>query len=240
MMLDFELFDIDPALENSHYYGPPRNRKIECFSDDFACSMTRFSTQELRRIMSCFALRRIVNINNGHDHCYTMTGEEIFLFGITKLAHGYTYPDMCSHVFGGCPTRWKFAYKYFLGYAVAKFQNGISFEGLRYEVPHFPRYARQMGRKINQPVMRYNIDTNRYHEVHNAITVDVDQFRIASITDGSLYRSEIPGTGPDGHYKGSPRKRGADMMQRCVYSGYKKFHGIATLSIMVPTGINYI
>ena len=47
MMLDFELFDIDPALENSHYYGPPRNRKIECFSDDFACSMTRFSTQEL-------------------------------------------------------------------------------------------------------------------------------------------------------------------------------------------------
>ena len=190
--------------------------------------------------MSCFALRRIVNINNGHDHCYTMTGEEIFLFGITKLAHGYTYPDMCSHVFGGCPTRWKFAYKYFLGYAVAKFQNVISFEGLRYEVPHFPRYARQMGRKINQPVMRYNIDTNRYHEVHNAITVDVDQFRIASITDGSLYRSEIPGTGPDGHYKGSPRKRGADMMQRCVYSGYKKFHGIATLSIMVPTGINYI
>ena len=111
MMLDFELFDLDPALENSHYYGPPRNRNIDCFSDDFARSMTRFSTQELRRIMSCFALRRYVNITNGHDHCYTMTGEEIFLFSIIKLAHGYTYADMCSHVFGGCPTRWKFAYK---------------------------------------------------------------------------------------------------------------------------------
>ena len=213
MLLDLELFDIDLTVENSHYYGLPKHRKIECLSDDFAICMTRFNTRELRRIMSCFDLQGYININNGHNHCYTMTGEEIFLFSLTKqLAHGYV--DMYAHVFGGCPTRWKYAYKYFLDYYVAKFTHVLSFEGLRYEVPHLPKYARQMARKINQPVLRYNLDTNRYQEVANAITVDVEQFRIASLTDGSLYRSGIPGTGSDGHYKGSPRKRGADMKQR--------------------------
>ena len=131
-------------------------------------------------------------------------------------------------------------YKYFLGFVLARYGNLLSFEGLRREVPNFPHYARKIARRINRPIVKLDLATNAYHEILNAITVDENFFRIAFFVDGSYFKCDAPGTGPHGHYKGAQRKPWAYITQRAVYSGHKKFHGIATLTIMMPNGITYV
>jgi hypothetical protein len=110
----------------------------------------------------------------------------------------------------------------------------------RREVPNFPHYARKIARRINRPIVKLDLATNAYHEILNAITVGEKFFRVAFFVDGSYFKCDTPGTGPHGHYKGAQRKPWAYITQRAVYSGHKKFHGIATLTIMMPNGINYM
>ena len=35
-------------------------------------------------------------------------------------------------------------------------------------------------------------------------------------------------------------KNNADLNQKSIYSGYKKFHGLTMLSLMLPTSIHYV
>ena len=124
--LDFLFFDVDPNEEGTHYYGPPINRTIESLSDDKASMLTRFSKTDLHRIFACFNMPHTIRISNGNNRCYLMTGEEIFIFGVAKLAHGTTFIELCANIFGGSPKRWQFAYKYFLGFVLARYGNLLS------------------------------------------------------------------------------------------------------------------
>ena len=65
-------------------------------------------------------------------------------------------------------------------------------------------------------------------------------FRIFCFLDGSYFKTNTPGSGPNGDYEGATRKNNWYIMQRAVYNRYKRLHGIHILSLLLPNGINYI
>ena len=52
------------------------------------------------------------------------------------------------------------------------------------------------------------------------------QYKIVLMIDGSVIETLATGTGTDGDYHGSMRRKDVYTTQRTVYSGYKKVYGI--------------
>ena len=74
----------------------------------------------------------------------------------------------------------------------------------------------------------------------DGVMIDENRFRVTMLIDGSITETLTPGTGPDGDYHGSMRKDHAYIMQRAVYSGYEKIHGLTSLELCLPNGILYM
>ena len=143
-------------------------------------------------------------------------------------------------LFGGCPRRWSNAYKWFLNYLSERYESILNMPGLEREKDNFPRYAKAIARKINM-VRRY-VDPETGDEIiceHFAL-FDEDNFRIFSFLDGSYFKTNTAGSGPDGDYEGTMRKNNWYIIQRAIYNGYKRLHDLHILSLMLPTGMNYI
>ena len=65
-------------------------------------------------------------------------------------------------------------------------------------------------------------------------------FRFFGFIDGSYWETCTPGTGPHGDYEGAQRHPDWYMIQRAVYSGYKRIHGLLLLTVMLPNGITFL
>ena len=83
-----------------------------------------------------------------------MTGEKIFIFGITKLAHGLDSNLLCLNFFGGSSKQWTYAYPWFLRFVENRFAHVVGIEVLRRFVPHFPYFAKKIAGKLNKPRTR--------------------------------------------------------------------------------------
>ena len=178
-------------------------------------------------------------MDNGQGHAYFMTGEEIFIFGLTKMAHGTTNRQLCEQYFGGCPTRWSFAYPYLCRYFDKRYRNCLGLEGLERFVYDFPKFAKRVAEKINKD--RLSIDPLTRIKIWIAgLGIDPVRNRFFAFIDGSFFRSSRPGSGPDGDYEGAQRKPFNYIIQRAVYTGYKKLHGLLVLCIMLPNGLNFV
>ena len=229
------LCDIPPQLDVAHVYSQPRNRTINALTDHESVQFTRFSKNQLRRILRCFNFPANIRIQG-----YRFQREEIFLFSLTKIALGLNNYQLCLLIFGGSEKKWSHAYKYFLFHLYARYYPTIiGFNGLEREVQNFPYYALKIAQKLNQE--RIQLRNNTYQQVRlNSITVDVNDNRVACYIDGHHNEISTPGTGPNGNYVGSQRKDNHELIQESVYSGYTKLHGIVVLSLMLPTGIHYL
>ena len=58
--------------------------------------------------------------------------------------------------------------------------------------------------------------------------------------DGSYWETCTPGTGPHGDYERAQRHPDWYLIQRAVYSGYKRIHGLLLLTVMLPNGITFL
>ena len=168
-----------------------------------------------------------------------MTSEEIFLFSLTKMAHGLDNLQLCSNYFGGSAKRWPYAYPWFLRYMDQRFEHVLSMEGLERFVPYFPYFARKIAEKLNLP-RKYVDPVTGIETTFPGLGLDPFSARIFAFLDGSYFRACTPGTGPDGDYFGSRRHDNAYLIQRAFYTGYKKIHGIAILSLMLPNGLHFV
>ena len=106
------LADISPDDDEAdHNYGPPRNRTINDLSEYEARRYTRFSKDELRRMFRLFRIGdgsiriRCSTTQNRH---YLFTGEEIFLFGLAKLATGDYSDKLYMDLFVYITSFWHF------------------------------------------------------------------------------------------------------------------------------------
>lgn len=230
---DFDLADIDPNEEEPADYGPSKLRRINILSNHQCRDMTRFNKSQLRRLYQLIGLHGRYNVSG-----YVMTGEEILLFSLTKIAHGLTNRQLCQHYFGGNVCRWSHAYPLCLRYLSNRYKPILGIPGLARFVPHFPIFARRIGEKMNKD--RFYIDpVTGVETIIPGLGIDPENCRIFGFIDGSIFETSTPGTGPDGDYFGAGRKPDAYFIQRAVYTGYKKIHGISMLCIMLPNGINF-
>lgn len=229
------LCDILPEDDANHRYGPAHNRTIDVLSEFNAHQFTRFSKSQLRRIYRCFRLPPITRIGG-----YSITGQEMFLFSLTKMALGLNTHLLSLLIFGGSSSRWYHAYKYFLNHLVdCYYPNVLGLNGLEREVQNFPYYAKKIARKINQE--RIQLRNNTFEQVRlDSVTVNENNFAVCQFLDGSVTRTTRCGSGPNGDYVGAQRKDDWEINQESIYSGYKKAHGLSTLTLMPPTGIHYI
>ena len=111
------LCDIHPDADQAHVYGEPRHRSIDDLSDFEAVQFTRYTKCQLRRILRCFRIQQFMRLNG-----YYFTGEEIFLFGLTKCALGLNNKILCLFVFGGNSVKWSHAFKWF---SCSSFQSDV-------------------------------------------------------------------------------------------------------------------
>ena len=222
---EFLLCDIDPNEEEPHEYGIPRNRSFNDW-DEYNCDhFTRFSKSELEQIYYEFNFPREIKIHNADNKFYTFSGEEIFLFCVTKLATGYSNIDLCIQQFGGAPQRWSKAYKWFCYRTYDRYKDVIGIQGLQRFTHRFRKYARAIARKFNE--YRYLIDNDTGTYIHvESTTVQINRFNICGFIDGSVWETFTPGSGPHGDYNGTMRRNDWYVTQRSVYSGYRKLHGL--------------
>ena len=234
------LCDIDPNIDDTHEYGAPRNRRIQDLSDYDCHRFTRFTQSQLLRMYHYFRIDPVLRIHNHGDRHYAFTGEEILLFSLSKIALGLNNQVLCMFIFGGCARRWSAAYKWFLFHLYDRYYPTIiGFNGLEREVQNFPYYATKIARKFNQE--RFYLENDTYEKVEvQSTTIPDDDFVIAMFIDGNVTETSTCETGPNGDYSGTMRKNDYDIMQKSIYSGYKKQHGLSTLTLFLPNGINYI
>ena len=222
-------------------FGPKRHRTIDSLTDYEALHFTNFTKPQLRRIYRCFNFGHAdVRIHCSQGNYYKEKPEYIFLFGLVKCCQGDDNIKLCYTFFGGSPRRMSNVFKYFLIHLHDRYyDNVLSYQGLEAEVSNFGYFATKIARKVNQE--RFLIENTTYNRINvDSITVNEENFRVCCFIDGSVTETTTLGTGPNGDYVGSMRKDDAYIKQRSIYSGYKKQHGLSTLDIMLPNGMNYI
>ena len=148
---DFLLADINPDKDDRAIFGPDRKRRIQDLTESEARLWTRFTKSQLTRIFNLCQFPHFIEIENCGQNTYNMTGEEIFIFGMTKLAHGLDNNLLCLNFFGGSSKRWTYAYPWFLRFVDGRFSHVVGIKGLRRFVPQFPYFARKIAEKLNKP-----------------------------------------------------------------------------------------
>ena len=239
---EMEMCDVPDEVNDERYeYGPPRKRTIDSFTEYEALTFTNFRKVELRRIFDCFGFGYgNIRVSCYENDDYLFHGQELFLFGLVKMATGLDTSKLCHLFFGGAPRRWSSGYKWFLTTLYEKYYPRVlGMEGLVRETSNFGYYAQKICNRFNQE--RFYINNNTYErEDIESTTLPPHLFNIFSFIDGSITETYTHGTGPNGDYIGSMRKNDDDDLQRAIYSGYKKLHGLSTLVIMLPNGIHFI
>lgn len=238
IQLESQLCDIhDP--NDIYVFAPPRNRSIADWNDYECRHRTRFEKNDLIEIFARFNIQNDLRISAGGGTTYQFTGEEVFLFGLTKMATGLDNVNLCLHIFGGPPNRWSRAFKWFVIYVTDRYRNLISIQGLERVVDRFPSFARTICRRYNKASEVFDSQSNTY--VSRAETfIEEDNYTIFCFHDGRYQRTSTPGTGPNGDFEDGNRRPNAYIMQGAVYTGYKKLHGLDTITLMTPDGIDYI
>ena len=204
---EMEMCDVPDEVNDERYeYGPPRKRCINSFTEYEALTFTNFRKVELRRIFVYFDFgygNICVRCFDNDD--YLFNGEELFLFGLVKMATGLDTSKLCHLFFGGAPRRWSSGYKWFLNTLYEKYYPRVfGMEELVRETLNFSYYATKICNKFNQE--RFYIDNNTYqHEDIESTTLPPHQFNIFSFIDGSVTETYTHGTGPNGDYRGSMR-----------------------------------
>jgi len=240
--LDAMLFDIPWEEEHQQlHWSPRRYRRIaDFFDDDEARCCTRFTVDELRILNDLFGLPNVVRIPAGrqrgpHAHCYEFTKEELLIYTLMKQALGETHTGLCDSRIGGDSRRWSAGYRWFLLYLNRRYDNILAANSIYRWVHLFPEFADAIERKCG--LQRTFTDSNGIQHEIPGVLWPPGTFPYVGFVDCSMFKTYTPGTGPIGDYIDAPRRPDCYDIQRTVYSGYKKFHGIKVLTVLFPNGI---
>ena len=125
----------------------PRHLRINDLSDTAACNLTRFNVQELRTLFVRFGFGQYANqfddtpdmmipietgfVRNNRRCRYLIHAEEVFLFTMVKMAHGFTNAYMVNFIFGGHASRWSHAYRWAIKYLNSQYTPILGYAGLQ-------------------------------------------------------------------------------------------------------------
>ena len=247
--LDHHLHDISP-LESSRSLLITPNQSIRFASwDDGQCyAYTSFLGKDLRRIYNLFGLANIadafgfIRISHGGTNqrgevcCYRFHAEELFLFFMTRCKKGLTITDMVNFIFGGHCNRWSYGWPWMLRYLDNRYRNILGHQGLLRFVDQFPQFFEAIENHVKKPKWHRDDDGNLWWSPGLANL----PFWIFGFIDCSIYRTNVPYSGPDGDIVGAGRKPWYHIMQRAIYTGWKSIHGMKIETVRLPNGISTV
>ena len=246
--LDHIRHDITPQEQGRPLkYKEDTHLQIDDLDDLEAITLTRFSVSELRRLYICFDLdgyllltqedciRVPTNGRNqrGRQCYYRFDPETLFLFTMAKLASGDDNKKLCNNTFGGHEIRFSYGYPWMLRYLDRRYEGIIGHGGLWRYVDQFDYFHNKIERFVAEKRMHHRPDGTAFETPGLKFL----PFDIFGFIDGTIDKICTPFSGPDGDFIGAPRKENYDDAQRAFYTGYKKFHGIRMLVVILPNGL---
>jgi hypothetical protein len=258
MILDTVLYDIPqheeilPKMQKA-----PRQLRISDFSDTAARNLTRFNVHELLTLFDQFGFEQyaaefndtpdmMIPIPTGHvrnhTQCrYLIHAEELFLFTMIKVAHGFDNAYMVNNIFGGHISRWSHAYRWAIMYLDHRYASVLSHAGLLRFVDQFPVFNAAIEKECQRTKKRELVtpdeNGNTWIEVPGLLHLPFD---IVGFINDSIDRCSTPMSGPRGDYAGAARKAEYEDAQQAFYTGYKKIHGIKVETIHLPNGMSFL
>ena len=235
----------------------PRHLRIDDFSDTEARNLTRFNVEELRTLFNFFGFGQYANqfddtpdmmipietgyVRNQRRCRYLIHAEEVFLFTMIKVAHGFTNAYLVNFVFGGHASRWSHAYRWAIKYLDEKYEPILGYSGLQRFVNQFPEFNQAIEKECQRPKRRELVvpdeNGNTWVEIPGLLHLPFD---IIGFIDDSIDRCSTPMSGPRGDYEGAARKAEYQDAQQAFYTGYKKHHGIKVEEIHLPNGMSFL
>ena len=229
-----------------------RNRIVHptfgSLSSDEIRQMTRFSHASLEILKTFFALPEHIYLHPSEDlprqqhqplfGCHHYRDEELILFSLYRFAHGINITAMLNR-FGGGFDRWLYGFKYFVRHIHSLvYPTILGFNGVGNYVTNFPAMASAVESKCGDARARYNneVDVAVYRgaSFHGGVS------NIVGLFDCRNQRTLVPGSGPAGDFGGAPRNQDAQLIQQSVYSGYKHFHGVKSLTVQLANGLSFV
>ena len=130
---------------------------------------------------------------------------------MSKVKFGYGNTALCKLIFGGSATWWSFGYPWILEYLDKRYNRTISHEKLR---------------AINKFVQKTSLHHFHYGTAVECQGLSFLPWSIFGFIDFSINRISRPMLGSDGDYDSAPLRPLGDVVQRLVYTGYKKCYGL--------------
>ncbi len=217
--LDSEFMTIEPDQVIPRFAPANRNRTFDLLEDGWCYHHTRFTVAQLRELYLRLQLPVTFTISTvGHK----ASSEEAFIITVTKLATGRTNTSLME-VFGVITDTFiSRVYKKTIEVLDNKADGVLHGNCLHRWVHLFPEFAEAIKNKLNRPQYGGLLFGN---------------VRIVGFLDCKVDETCTPGTGPLTDEELAPRRPGAEILQRSVYSGYLKRHGLKVLTVVFPNGI---
>lgn len=247
--IDHIIYDITPEEEARHLqFSPSANIRFASWDDQKCLNYTSFRRDDLRRIYKLFDLENqcdndgLIRVasggaNQNNTQCYyKLDPEELFLFFMTRFKKGSTILDLVNDTFGGDHNRWYYAWGWMLRYLDDRYENIIGHQGLLRFLDDFPGFFDAIQDYVKRPkVIEYDDGS-----VFVSPGLTECPRRIFGWIDCSIYRINVPFSGPLGDYKGASRKPRYKITQRAFYSGMKKVHGVKVETVYLPNGLSTV
>ena len=206
-------------------------------NNDHCENWTRFSTNELIDLVPRLGLPEYVYVFNTPGNFYRFHREELLIYTLTKLAHGFPHTVMSDMVVGGDSARWGRGYNYMMQHLDDHFSNIINVDSLGMWVHQFPYFSELIRRKHCSCWNQHDdVDGNPVIDAEN-IYQNEGSFNISGLMDVSVFEITRVGSGPVGEGTHQPRRPNWYIKQRSVCSAHKKFHGLSMLTVSFPNGM---
>lgn len=193
-----------------------KHRTIESFmACDIPHSFRFRSTDQLQLLKRLLQIPEVVSLDNN----VALNGEEVFLFGLRRMAYPSRYFDLLSE-FGGEITVWSRAFHWFINYIYDNFHTLIESSMERF-VSKFPQYSVAIRNKV--------VEKGCDH------LAEIVGFRVAGFIDNTIFSTCRPGGGPVCDGVGAPRHDNS--IQEAFYTGWKHIHGVKIQTVTLPDGI---
>lgn len=210
--------------------------------------MTRFTRSSLVILKAFFNLPEIIQLHpstlrhrlphESHFGCHHIQSEELILFSLYRFAHGLSI-TVLTEKFGGNIDKWMYGFKYFVHHIHPLVYPGlVGFNGIAKYVNHFHTFAARIEKVCNESRRRFDADGNAI--VYPGVAFPPNTFNVIGFFDCRYQKTLKPGTGPVDDFRGAPRHPDAQVIQQAVYSGYKKLHGVKSLTVQLANGLSFI
>lgn len=239
---DHLMHDITPLEESqSLLLKPAQNIRLDSWDDGLCRMYTGFLGDDLREIYRLFGLTNvadahgIIRVSTGHTE-YKLHAEELFLFFMTRMRKGWSIYDTVNITVGGYYNRWSYGWSWIVRYLDSRFRNILGHQGLLRFVDQFPEYFQAIEDYVKKPKWHKDEDGNMWWSPGLAYL----PYWIFAFIDCSIYRGNVPYSGPDGDVVGAGRKPWYEIMQRAIYTGWKCIHGMKIETVRLPNGISTV